>query len=162
KEAWSICESQQRWSLVTINPGLVLGPSLTPASESGSLSLLNQMFKGHFFYGMPDMSVTTADVREVATAHIQAARIASARGRYILADKQMISFLDMARLLRGVHKRPYVLPSRLLPGWLIRGIGPLFGLSRLYMRNHLGIRFQVNNERSIRELGIAYRPIQDT
>src|SRR5262249_2550851 len=54
REAWRICREQDRWSLVTINPGLILGPSLTPASDSGSLFLLDGMLKGHFFYGLPD------------------------------------------------------------------------------------------------------------
>jgi nucleoside-diphosphate-sugar epimerase len=162
KEAWKICGEQSRWTLVTINPGLVLGPSLTPASDSGSLSLLDQMLKGQFFYGMPDMSVTTVDVREVAAAHISAADRTAVQGRFILADKQMISFLEIARLLRQVHRRPFLLPSRQIPGGIIKAIGPLFGLSRTYLRNHVGIRFAVNNERSIRELGITYRPIQHT
>jgi hypothetical protein len=30
------------------------------------------------------------------------------------------------------------------------------------MRNHIGIRFDVANERSIEELGVKYRPVQET
>jgi hypothetical protein len=45
------------------------------------------MLKGHFFYGLPDWSMTTVDVREVVQAHINAAREAGARGRYILAEQ---------------------------------------------------------------------------
>ena len=41
QEAWRICNAQNRWSMVVLNPGLILGPSLTPASESGSLFLLD-------------------------------------------------------------------------------------------------------------------------
>lgn len=48
KKAWKIQGEQSRWSLTTINPGMILGPSLTPASESGSLFLLDEMFKGYF------------------------------------------------------------------------------------------------------------------
>jgi nucleoside-diphosphate-sugar epimerase len=162
QEAWKISQSQDRWSLVAINPGLILGPSLTPASESGSLFLLDEMLRGNFFYGMPDMSVTTVDVREVALAHIRAANTATASGRYILADKRMVSFLEMAKMLRAVHRRPYLLPKRQIPAWVVKRIGPLFGLSQRYMRNHIGIRFAVDNHRSIRELGIVYRPIEET
>lgn len=161
-EAWRIQRAQERWSLIAINPGLILGPSLTPSSESGSLFLLDEMLRGHFFYGMPDMSVTTVDVRDVALAHIRAAENPRASGRYILAHADMISFLEIARLLRAFHRRPLLLPRYQIPGWLVKGIGPLFGLSQSYLRNHIGIRFKVDNHRSREDLGIVYRPIATT
>lgn len=162
KEAWRICKQQDRWSLVTINPGLILGPSLTPASESGSLFLLNEMLRGHFFYGLPDWSMTTVDLREVVQAHINAAREASAQGRYILAEREMISLVEISRILRQVHQLPWLLPKHQVPNWLVRLFGPFFGLTQDYMRKHLGIRFKVDNTRSIEELGIVYRPIEQT
>jgi hypothetical protein len=45
---------------------------------------------------------------------------------------------------------------------VVRLIGPAFGLPPEYIRNHLGIRFPVDNRRSIEELGIVYRPIRET
>jgi len=115
---------------VTINPGMILGPSLTPVSQSGSLSLIAQMLKGHFFCGAPDISLTTVDVREVARAHIEAGRRPAAHGRYILAEKRMISLLDVATILRKVHRRPWLLPRRQIPNFVICLAGPLFGVSR--------------------------------
>jgi nucleoside-diphosphate-sugar epimerase len=162
KEAWTICQAQQRWTLVTINPGMILGPSLTPHSESGSLFLLDEMCKGYFFYGMPNLSLSTVDVREVAQAHVQAARRASAHGRYILAEKHTLSFVEISSMLRRVHHRPWLLPRHQIPDFVVRLIGPLFGLTQDYMRKHLGIRFAVDNQRSIDELGVVYRPIQET
>lgn len=162
REAWAICGRQSRWTLVTINPGLVLGPSLTPASDSGSLFLLDEMFRGYFFYGMPDLSVTTVDVREVAQAHRAAARNRNAHGRYILAEKRMLSFVEIASIVRPHHRSPFLLPRYKLPDSLIKLLGPLFGLSADYLRKHLGIRFSVDNQRSIDELGVTYRPIAET
>jgi uncharacterized protein YbjT (DUF2867 family) len=115
---------------VTINPGMILGPSLTPGSESGSLFLLDEMLKGYFFYGMPDLSLTTVDVREVAQAHVQAARREEAHGRYILAERQMLSFVDISKLLREVHHRPWLLPRHQIPDLLVRLIGPSSGSRR--------------------------------
>lgn len=162
KEAWRISESQQRWKLVTINPGMILGPSLTPASESGSLFLLDEMLKGHFFYGMPDLSLTTVDVRDVARAHILAADSASASGRYIVAERRMLSFVEISSILRTVHHRPWLLPRHRIPDFAVRLIGPLFGLTQDYIRKHLGIRFSVDNRRSTDELGLVYRPVETT
>jgi nucleoside-diphosphate-sugar epimerase len=154
--------AQGRWRLVTVNPGLILGPSLTPASESGSLFLLEELFKGYFFYGAPDFSFTTVDVREVADAHIAAAENPDAKGRYILAAPTMTSFHEMARILRTRHPRDLRLPRTALPHWPVRVLGPAFGLTQDYIRGHLGIRFPVDNSRSVSELGITYRPIEQT
>jgi hypothetical protein len=58
KAAWKLYEEQlnpPRWKLVTINPGLVLGPSLSRTSESGSLSLLDQLLSGQPFLEVPDL-----------------------------------------------------------------------------------------------------------
>ena len=162
KEAWKMNGKQSRWSLVTINPGMILGPSITPASESGSLFLLDEMFKGYFFYGMPDLSLACVDVREVAAAHIRAARNPDAHGRYIVAEDHTRTFVEIAGFARRVHAKPYLLPSWQIPNGVVRVIGPLFGLTQEYMSNHLGIRFALDNRRSQSELGIVYRPIGDT
>lgn len=162
KEAWKMSEAQKRWSLVCVNPGMVLGPSLSGNSESGSLFLLDEMLKGYFFYGMPRLSLATVDVREVAQAHLAAAERTEAHGRYILCDVEMASFVDISRVLRKFHNRPYLLPRHQISNALVRAIGPLFGLSQDYMRAHLGVRFKSDNHRSIQELGITYRPLQET
>jgi nucleoside-diphosphate-sugar epimerase len=162
KEAWRITRGQSRWSFVSINPGLILGPSLTSASQSGSLFLLDEMIRGLFFYGLPDWWMATVDVRDAARAHITAARNPAATGRYIVAEKEMTSLLAMAQMLRKVHKHPLLLPRYQLPNWLVLTFGPLFGLTRRMMRTHLGIHFKLDNSRSIKELGVVYRPLEDT
>ncbi|MGI5373580.1 NAD-dependent epimerase/dehydratase family protein [Streptomyces sp. CA-251387] len=162
RAAWDAEAAQDRWRMVSVNPGLILGPSLTPASESGSLFLLEELFKGYFFYGAPDFSFTTVDVREVADAHIAAAENPDAKGRYILAARTMTSFHEMARILRTRYPRDLRLPRTALPHWPVRVLGPAFGLTQDYIRKHLGIRFEVDNSRSVSELGITYRPIEET
>jgi nucleoside-diphosphate-sugar epimerase len=160
--AWEAARAQDRWRMVSVNPGLVLGPSLTPASESGSLFLLDELFKGYFFYGAPDFSFTVVDVRDLAAAHIKAAEQPDAHGRYILAAPEMVSFLEMSRVLRSRFPRNLRLPRHGLPHWTVRLLGPAFGLTPDYTRKHLGIRFAVNNRRSVAELGLVYRPIDET
>jgi nucleoside-diphosphate-sugar epimerase len=162
RAAWAAEAAQDRWRMVSVNPGLILGPSLTPASESGSLFLLEELFKGYFFYGAPDFSFTTADVRDVADAHIAAAENPDAKGRYIIAAETMTSFHDMARIIRARHPRALRLPRTALPHWPVRILGPAFGLTQDYIRKHLGIRFRVDNSRSVHELGVTYRPIEET
>jgi nucleoside-diphosphate-sugar epimerase len=162
RAAWEAEGAQDRWRMVTVNPGLVLGPSLTPASESGSLFLVDELFKGYFFYGAPDFSFTVADVRDVAAAHIAAAWTPGAHGRYIVARPEMVSFLEMSRILRSRFPGNPRLPRYGLPHWAVRTLGPAFGLTPDYIRKHLGIRFAVDNRRSTDELGIVYRPFEET
>ncbi|RKL22263.1 hypothetical protein BFJ72_g14718 [Fusarium proliferatum] len=162
KEAWKIQKAQSRWNMVVICPGLVLGPSLTAGSDSGSLFLLDELFSGQLWFGVPDVNFCTVDVREIATAHIRAAENQSASGRYIVTDKEMTSFIDISKLVRPLAKRPWTLPGHILPTLLVRILGPFFGLSQKWMRANLGIRFSVDNERSIKELGVLYRPLAET
>ncbi|MFF5302646.1 NAD-dependent epimerase/dehydratase family protein [Streptomyces sp. NPDC013161] len=162
RAAWDAQQAQNRWRMVSVNPGLILGPSLTPASDSGSLFLLDELFKGYFFYGAPDFSFTVADVRDVASAHIAAAENPDAHGRYIVAAARMASFLDMSRALRQHYPRDHRLPRHGLPHWPVRVLGPAFGLTQDYIRKHLGIRFPVDNRRGVKELGIDYRPLEET
>jgi nucleoside-diphosphate-sugar epimerase len=162
RAAWDAQQAQSRWRMVAVNPGLILGPSLTPASDSGSLFLLDELFKGYFFYGAPDFSFTVADVRDVAGAHIAAAENPDAHGRYIVAASRMASFLDMSRALRQCFPRNVRLPRHGLPHWPVRILGPAFGLTQDYIRKHLGIRFTVDNRRGVKELGIDYRPLEET
>lgn len=161
KEAWKIQKSQSRWDMVAICPGLVLGPSLTTGSDSGSLFLLDELFSGQLWFGVPDLSFCTVDVREVVTAHIKAAEVASASGRYIICHKEMTTFLEISKDVRSQAKS-WTLPRHQLPNFLVRVVGPLFGLTRKWIRANLGVRFSVDNKRGIKELGVSYRPLTET
>lgn len=161
--AWEICGAQDRWDLIVICPSLVVGPSLSPTSESGSLSLLDELMRGEFFYGAANINFSTVDVREVAAAHISAATVPNASGRYIVSHSRMNSLLEIARMIRPVHARPYLLPRFQLPNIaLTRWIGARYGLTPEFIEKHVGIAFAVDNHRSIEELGVSYRPIEET
>jgi nucleoside-diphosphate-sugar epimerase len=161
-EAWSLAREQDRWDMITINPGLVLGPSLGTSSDSGSLFLMNELMSGYFFYGAPNFSFTFVDVRDVAAAHIRAAELESASGRYILARPGMVSMGQMSRIIRDRHPGRLTLPRHGVPDAAVRVLGPLFGLTQDYIRKHLGITFPVDNHRSVEELGISYRAVEET
>jgi nucleoside-diphosphate-sugar epimerase len=148
--------------MVTVNPGLILGPSLTHASDSGSLFLIDELMRGYFFYGAPNFSFTFVDVRDVAVAHVRAAELDSASDRYILARPEMVSFAQMSNIIRDRYPTRFLLPRHKVPDWAVRILGPRFGLSQDYIRKHLGIRFAVDNRRSVQDLDISYRPVAET
>ncbi|CAI7600696.1 unnamed protein product [Penicillium manginii] len=164
KEAWKLHDAQpspKRWKLVTINPGLVLGPSLSPASESGSLSLLDQLLRGQLFLGVPDMWFAIVDVRDVATAHLRAAQNPDSNGRFILANNTTHGFVELARILRSITQNSRI-PKNKIPNAVVRMSGPLLGLSQKWLKLNLGIPFDIDNRPSLDQLSIIYRPLEET
>ncbi|KAK4233077.1 hypothetical protein C8A03DRAFT_39243 [Achaetomium macrosporum] len=161
KEAWKMAESQSRWDLVVICPGLVLGPSLSPTSDSGSLALIDQLLGGLLMVGVPALSWPLVDVRDVATAHVRAAEVPEAKGRYIIADSKTTSFLDLSKSFKRVHSKPRVLPTWQLPVLAFRLFAPFAGVSQTWVTANWGIGFSLDNSRGIKELGIKYRPVEE-
>jgi hypothetical protein len=54
------------------------------------------------------------------------------------------------------------MPTWQIPDAAVRLLGPRFGLTDDFISKHLGIRFRVDNARSVSELGIDYRPLEET
>lgn len=96
RKAWEMAEQQNRWDLVCINPALVMGPSLTANTQSGSVEVLQQFANGMTLLGVPPMWNGIVDVRDVADAHIQAASNTNAKGRYIISGGTL-SLLEMGK-----------------------------------------------------------------
>lgn len=162
REAWRIAGAQERWNMVAINPGLVLGPALTDASVSGSLFLLDELMSGKLWFGVPDIAFAPVDVRDVALAHVRAGERDQAHGRYIVSHPEMVSMRDMARELKKVHQRPVLVPRNEIPKWTLKLLGGFFGLDRQFVDDHVGVRFSLDNRRSIDELDIEYRPVAES
>lgn len=71
KAAWDFqatLPQDEKFEIVTINPGLVLGPNLNKAQFSSGDIIKKLMMKE--IPGMPKMSMPTVDVRDVAEAHL--------------------------------------------------------------------------------------------
>lgn len=159
--AWKIFDAQTRWSLVVINPGLVVGASLSPESASGSLYMLEAMYRGENKMGAPELHYPVADVRDVAEAHVRAGENVDAKGRYIIASEHSLSLLDMANYVRPVHTQPKLLPTRNLPKLMVYAAGPFIGVSMKWVSGNIGIGYKVNRSRSVEELGIKYHPLEE-
>jgi len=161
REAWKLHDAQQRWQLVTINPGMVYGPSLTTASKSASIDTLRQMGDGRLRTGVPDLSYGVVDVREVARAHLLAAFSSDATHRYILVNRSL-SMLAIARILRQAFGDQYPFPRMRAPKLLVWAFGPLMGpVTRRFIQRNVGHAVTFDNQRS-RALGVTYRPVEET
>ena len=71
KAAWDFQASlpeEERFEIVTVNPGLVMGPNLNTAYFSSG-DILRKMMMGEF-PGLPKVMMPIVDVRDVAKAHL--------------------------------------------------------------------------------------------
>lgn len=163
REAWRIAKTTDRWDLVTINPSLVLGPGLNPFATSESFALIRQLGNGRMRSGIPDYGVGAVDVREVADAHLAAASRNAAHGRYIVSGHDT-SFPHMAGILRSHYGDRFAFPRRTLPKWLVWMAGPMVerAMTRRIVSRNVGIRFRADSSRSVSELGIGYRPLEES
>ena len=164
REAWKIAGEEDRWDLVTINPSLVLGPAVRPMTGSGSFTLMQHLADGTLRFGVPDYPFGVVDVREVAEAHVRAGTDpAVPSGRYILSGHDS-GTLELAAILRQAFGDAYPFPRRHLPKCLVWLVGPFVdrSMSRRLIRLNVGVQAGFDNSRSIRVLGIRYRPLEET
>lgn len=161
REAWRYQQEQDRWDMVTIHPGLVLGPSLTSASDSASLSTMKQFYDGTMLAGAPDMATGVVDVRDVADAHLRAGFTPEAHGRYI-ANADTLTFLEIGKILRRRFGPFYAFPRMTAPKVAFKAIAPVVGLTRKFVDRNVGYPLAFDNTRSRKELGLTYRPVEQT
>ncbi len=161
REAWKIAENQDRWDLAVINPGFVMGPSLSKRTDSTSIDFMLSMVNGKFAMGVPDFYFAMVDVREVARAHVNAGLREEASGRHILVA-ETVNALDVADMLRDKFDKRFKIPKRKLPDFMIYLFGPLQGFGWKHLRKNLGIPYYFDNSYSKTDLGIEYWPIRQT
>ena len=162
KTAWDIAKSQSQWRLVTINPALVLGPSLGPAPTSDSFHWMRLITGGEMKSGVPHLEIGGVDVRDVAEAHLRAGFLEDAEGRHILSNRGT-SFLEMAQIIREHFGDSWQTPKRELPKFLVWLVGPLLdkSITRRIVSRSFNHPWRADNSKSMEALGIEYRPLED-
>lgn len=128
--AWKFVK-EKGINMVSINPSIVIGPFVQPSLNYGAsviLSLINEPEK------YPNAALGWVHVKDVAEAHIQAFEIASANGRYILAES-VAYFSEIINILRELY------PSLQLPyKWDHDEVEPTYKISK-EKATSLGINF---------------------
>jgi nucleoside-diphosphate-sugar epimerase len=160
REAWKIAEKQSQYTLVTINPGFVMGPSLSKRVDSTSVDTMRSLMNGKYKTGVPDLYFGVVDVRDVARAHILAAINDRASGRNICVAG-VVPILEMAVILRNQYLQKPI-PKSKVPSALLYLVGPLMDFSWKFLKLNLGIPFKIDNKRSRDILGLQYRSIEET
>lgn len=161
KAAWAMCKVQKRWDLVTINPGFVLGPSLSTRIDSTSINTLLRLLHGDLRIGAPKLEFVFSDVRDVAKGHLLAAFTKEAKGRYIIANENG-DFIKMGSIINKHFGDKYKVPKRFVPNWLVYLIAGYIGFTRKYVKYNIGYPLSCDHSKSVKELKMTYHSLEDT
>lgn len=161
RSAWEINKKQERWDLVAINPSLVIGPGLNAFATSESFNIVKQIGDGSMRFGLPEFYIGVVDVRDLAEAHFNAGFKPQAHGRYIISAENT-GLLLLATMLKKKFGTEYSFPTRYLPKTLVWLLAPLVGFKRKMIARNVGHQWKVDNSKSIKELGVHYRPVEES
>lgn len=146
--------------LATINPSLVLGPTLAQ-DQSASVEVVRRLLARET-PGCPRLGWTLVDVRDVAAAHITALTAPEAAGHRYICAHEFRWIGDVADLLErhlaGSGRR---IPTRRLPDWLVRLVG-LFDPTIRMVVSDLGVRKDFDTSAIRRDLAWTPRPLEQT
>lgn len=106
---------------VILSPGSILGPY-----DTRGYARLVRMVAAGTLPGVPPGSLSFCHVREVAAAHVAAARHGRKGENYLLAGTDA-SFLDLVREIGAATAK--TVPARPMPAWLLKAIGALGGIT---------------------------------
>jgi len=160
REAWKIAGDHPGLELNVINPGFVLGPTLTKRKDSVSISVIDQLVSGKFRAGVPKGMHAVVDVRDVAKAHLLAA-FSPISGMRFIAAPHHTTFVEMAAILkRNFPGLP--VPSKAIPTWLFLLVGPLLGFPARFILRNIGYDLRLDNTRIREVLGMKFRPLEET
>ncbi|MFH2010179.1 MAG: NAD-dependent epimerase/dehydratase family protein [bacterium] len=150
----------ERFELVALNPSVVMGPLFKKAHVRSSPNTLRDLLVRKI-PGCPRIYLAVVDVRDVAWAHLRALELPDVQGRYIL-HAQGLWMQEMARIIAPRFPR-FPVPTWRLPDLVLYGAS-FFDkrLSLAFLRRNLGKSVRIDNSRSQRELGLRYRPVEET
>ncbi|MGB0907097.1 MAG: NAD-dependent epimerase/dehydratase family protein [Maricaulaceae bacterium] len=135
--AWAYVEAQGlKDKLVTVCPGLVLGPDLF-GNAGTSLGVVKVMLKGGMSRA-PKLAFPVIDVRDCADIHIAAMTAAGSEGRRLLAGGQTLWMNEIAQILRKAYPENDQLPKGELPNILMK-FGGLFDARAKSLTAELGL-----------------------
>ncbi|MEI8033403.1 MAG: SDR family oxidoreductase [Chlorobiaceae bacterium] len=163
RAAWDfLMRRRPSFDLITINPFMVIGPSLGPSLNTSN-QMIRDMLTGVYPCTM-DLNWGFVDVRDVANAHILAMESPEASGRY-LCSAETLHLRDIIAFLKSSGFSDYALPKIDLSGKA--GSMMMMALSYTqprdtgtYIRTNIGRTMRCDNAKIRRELGITFKEIK--
>jgi len=162
RAAWDFVAAlppERRIELVTVNPGLVLGPVLD--EDYGTSGELVKKLLGRELPACVRVGWAMVDVRDVAAMHLAAMTTPEAAGQRFVCATQHAWMIDVARILDGRYRaQGFRVPLRELPGWVLRILARFDKTMRLVV-NDYDKRQDVSWEKAKRVLGWKPRGLEE-
>ena len=113
----------QKFELTTVNPSLVLGPTMVK-TEFSSGKILNMFLNDNMPGGVPRIQFGLVDVREVAEAHLQCIKRDEAQGKRFILSGRPAWFREIGEILNGhFGQMGYTVPTVEAKFCLVKFIG---------------------------------------
>lgn len=159
RAAWDFVAEHGAPELVTINPGLVMGP-LLEKDASTSVEVVGKLMRREF-PGTPRLGWAVVDVRDVADAHLAAMLTPEAAGQRFCCAIEHAWMSDVARILDAhFSSRGYRIPTRGLPDFMMRVVSIFDKTARLAVAD-LGLRQDIDTTRIRKVLGWKPRGLEE-
>jgi nucleoside-diphosphate-sugar epimerase len=155
RAAWEFV-GKRPLELASINPGMVIGPLLTP-SVNTTMEVIGRLLR-RAVPASPRMAFAVTDVRDVAAAHRLAMESPAAAGQRYLCTGENMWMRDIARVLATRYDK---IPTGQLPDLAVKAAG-LFDPAVRLAANYLGPLERASSDKAFRELGWSRRPAADT
>ncbi|KAK0332419.1 hypothetical protein LTR94_024967 [Friedmanniomyces endolithicus] len=152
RAAWDFMASEGgEMELTALLPVAVMGPVMG-GDVSGTNRLIQRMLSGEM-RGLPDLYIPIVDVRDVATAHVQALTSPKAAGeRLLLSSGPALSLKEISRILKSeLGARASKVSARRLPSAVIRLLA-LFNPELRHIAPDLGYAKKLSNAKARRLL----------
>jgi dihydroflavonol-4-reductase len=160
--AWKFIEdlpADEKFELVTVNPGMVIGPNYNTAHFSSG-DIIRDFMTGKM-PGIPDVHYPAVDVRNVAEAHLQAVLKDEAAGnRFILASPEAITMQLISDSLREKWGAQYPkVPTKQLPRCMFSTLGVCDSQAKSIAKDW-GKVLSFDQSLTINMLGIEFIPLK--
>ncbi|MEM7243667.1 MAG: NAD-dependent epimerase/dehydratase family protein [Pseudomonadota bacterium] len=152
RAAWNFTRENSQIKLSTINPGLVLGPSLD-ARIGTSLGLVERLLEGKDPM-VPRLGFPVVDVRDVAMMHVRALQREESIGNRYIAAERFMWMVDVANVLKSEYPDRKI-ATRVAPDWVMR-IFSFFDKSIATILPMLGHEIPPDNSSAAEVLGIEF------
>ena len=159
--AWEMAENQARWDLVAVNPGLVLGPGLSPHTNAEGALIIRDLGNGSHRFGAAQLEFAIVDVRDVAEGHLRAGLSPEAEGRYALVS-ETLSLLEIAEVLRARFGDGFPFPRRTVSKRASVMYAPRIGIPHAVAKRNVGYPLKFDNRRARAALGMHLRPAAES
>ncbi|MGW1738624.1 NAD-dependent epimerase/dehydratase family protein [Nocardia sp. NPDC001965] len=163
RAAWEFAGSlpaERDLELVVVNPGMVLGPLLSPETST-SHEPVRRLLAGEV-PGLPRVGWSVVDVRDLAVAHRLALETADAAGKRYICAGEHVWMRDMAHTLAAEYgPRGFRIATRGLPSVLVR-LAAVFDRGLRLTVPALGKVERVSAARAREELGWTMRPVAES